>query len=74
MAGWDWPVPLKCYQCGCDIYMSVSKREWAFKRDFCMHDSRNRLREKFFCSWKCMRAYDREIEEKKMQKIGVTNE
>ena len=73
MADWDWIVPYKCKVCGKDFYIP-NKREWAYKRGYGGHGKGCTGKEKFFCSWSCLRVYDKKMEDAKMAQLGVKNE
>lgn len=62
MKDWDWTVPMKCEYCGKDIY-SVPEA-WGYKR---LIRKRKYADTSLvvFCSWRCMRAYEKEMESKK---------
>ena len=49
----------KCPQCG-KMFFLDDPTQWAYKRLIKGH-------KKFFCSWSCVRAYDRKQEEKRLK-------
>lgn len=57
---WGFSITVTCKNCGKKFYIS-DRREWAYK----IHDDVSR---KYFCSWSCLRNYEKEIEEAKRQR------
>lgn len=58
----SWTTPVKCYQCGKDIYM-LSQSDWAYKRNISKSKKSPVDIVAFFCSWGCMRKFDKEFGE-----------
>ena len=56
----EWMYETRCYACGKDI-CAVSKELWRYKRGYMTS-------RKVFCSWKCMREFDRSTEQKSLAK------
>ena len=56
------PKEKKCAVCGKDMYAG---EEWAYKR----RDGKGKP--KWFCSYKCMRAYDKKNEPKQTRPAGL---
>ncbi len=54
-----------CGECGKEFFVPVIN-EWVYKRKDYMGSEKEET--KFFCSWKCLRSFDREYEEKKRAK------
>lgn len=55
----DWPIKCECFRCGKAFY--PEKREiWAYQRYAYKVDRTGSEKRRFFCSWRCLRAYDRE--------------
>lgn len=57
---WDWPEPKQCHECGKDIYIYCRLQDYAYKRP---QGSETDYDTKYFCSWHCLRAYDRRMGE-----------
>ena len=54
----------KCPQCG-KIHYPIDLENYAYKRIRCLKGTERLL---YFCSWSCLRAYEKEQEEKKKAK------
>ena len=55
----DFVEPCKCYRCGKEFYPEI-KENWAYQRYAYKGERVGQETRRFFCSWGCMRAYDRE--------------
>lgn len=56
---WDWTVPFHCTQCGKEIYATY-KKNWAYKKTLYNVDhKKGKNRVYMFCSWHCMREYEK---------------
>ncbi len=53
-----WNSPAKCEMCGKEIY-GINRDTWAYKRGEAPGHY------KFFCTWSCLRKYDKMKEEKR---------
>lgn len=60
MIEWDWTAPQVCPICKKEYFMT-SKTDWAYKRGPVG-------RKKYFCSYKCATAYDKEVQKRKPKK------
>lgn len=52
--------PCGCYECGKIFYPPV-REEWVFKRYVPRASRDSRDRTIYFCSWSCLRKYEREF-------------
>ena len=59
---YQWPIPIttNCGNCCKEIYLTNS-RAWIYKRE-------EKNETVYFCSWSCLRAYDRMIEKKRKKR------
>ena len=57
-------MTVKCASCKKDVFISVPK-EWVYKKEVWSGGSKGCSRKKWFCSWKCLRAFEKKYEENK---------
>lgn len=61
-------LPLdKCCECGKEFFIPV-RADWAYKRLRKLSDATDEVR--YFCSWHCLREYDKKREERRRKRRG----
>lgn len=55
----DTYIPCNCAECG-KVFVPPVKTQWAYKRGSKSHRRDGGAYVIYFCSWGCMRKYDRE--------------
>lgn len=60
MSGWFWVPTCKCYQCGKEFQIE-DRNTWVYRRYAPKATRNGGGQNRYFCSWGCMRQYDREF-------------